>query len=72
MSVVVEYIGSIIYDNYDVFMDCNDGAVRRVAESDNKIRRLVESKYPDCDDRQITSFYMATLIYLFMLCKNKY
>ena len=70
MSVVVEYIGSIIYDNYDVFMDCNNGAVRQVVENDNKIKKIIRDSYPDCDDRQVTSFYMATLIYLFMICKK--
>lgn len=70
MSVIIEYIGSIIYDNYDVFMDCNEGSVRRVVESDNKIKRIIRDSYPDCDDRRIASFYMATLIYLFMICKK--
>ena len=72
MNLIVEYMGLVIYDNYDTFMNCNDGAIRNVVEDDNKIKRMVCENYPNFSEKHVTSFYLATLLYLFMTCENKY
>lgn len=72
MNLIVEYMGLVIYDNYETFMNCNDGAVRNIAEGDDNIKKIVQENYPNFSQKHVTSFYLATLLYLFMICENKY